>query len=73
MKPIDFCFSIGSTYSCLTVMRLPVYAREHGIVFNWRPFNVRTILVEKNNFPFANKPVTAAHCGPSSTVLAIGS
>lgn len=61
MKPIDFWFSIGSTYTCLTVMRLPDYAREHGLSFNWRPFNVRTILVEQNNIPFAGKPVKAAY------------
>ncbi|MCC5968746.1 MAG: 2-hydroxychromene-2-carboxylate isomerase [Pararhodobacter sp.] len=61
MKPIDFWFSIGSTYTCLTVMRLPAYARKHGLAFNWRPFNVRTILVEQNNIPFAGKPVKAAY------------
>lgn len=61
MKPIDFWFSIGSTYTFLTVMRLPAYAREHGLTFKWRPFNIRTILVEQNNIPFAGKPVKAAH------------
>lgn len=61
MKPIDFWFSIGSTYTCLSVMRLPAYAREHGLMVNWRPFNVRTILVEQNNIPFAGKPVKAAY------------
>lgn len=61
MKPIDFWFSIGSTYTCLTVMRLQAYASEHGLSFNWRPFNVRTILVEQNNIPFAGKPVKAAY------------
>ena len=61
MKPIDFWFSIGSTYTCLTVMRLHAYAREHDLSFNWRPFNVRAILVEQNNIPFAGKPVKAAY------------
>ena len=61
MKPIDFWFSIGSTYTYLTAMRLPTYAREHGVTFNWRPFNVRTILVEQNNIPFAGKPIKAAY------------
>jgi len=61
MKSIDFWFSIGSTYTCLTVMRLPAYAIEHDLTFNWRPFNVRTILVEQNNIPFAGKPVKAAY------------
>lgn len=61
MKPIDFWFSIGSTYTCLTVMRLPAYAREHGVSFNWRPFNVRSIMIEQKNIPFSHKPVKAAH------------
>lgn len=61
MKPIDFWFSIGSTYTFLTVMRLPAYARAHGLTFRWRPFNIRTILVEQNNIPFAGKPVKAAY------------
>jgi 2-hydroxychromene-2-carboxylate isomerase len=61
MKPIDFWFSIGSTYTYLSVMRLPAYAREQRLPFNWRPFNVRTILVEQDNIPFASKPVKAAY------------
>lgn len=61
MKHIDFWFSIGSTYTYLTVMRLPDYGKEIGLNFNWRPFNVRTILVEQNNIPFAGKPVKAAY------------
>lgn len=61
MKPIDFWFSIGSTYTFLTVMRLPAYASEHGLTVDWRPFNVRAILVEQNNIPFAGKPVKAAY------------
>ena len=61
MKPIDFWFSIGSTYTCLTVLRLSAYAATHGVTVTWRPFNVRTILLEQNNIPFANKPVKAAY------------
>lgn len=61
MKPIGFFFSIGSTYTFLTVMRLPAFARTHDVTINWRPFNVRTILVEQNNIPFAGKPVKAAY------------
>jgi 2-hydroxychromene-2-carboxylate isomerase len=61
MKPINFWFSIGSTYTCLTVLRLPAYAREHGLTFNWRPFNVRSLMREQNNIPFAGKPVKTAY------------
>jgi len=58
---IDFWFSIGSTYSYLTVMRLAEVAAATGIDFVWRPFNVRAIMIAQNNIPFANKPVKAAY------------
>jgi len=61
MKPIDFWYSIGSTYSYLTVMRLPEYAAQQGVVFNWRPFDVRAIMTEQNNIPFAHKPAKSSH------------
>lgn len=61
MKPIDFWYSIGSTYTYLTVMRLPEYAKANDIAFNWRPFNVRDIMVEQNNIPFKDKPVKSAY------------
>lgn len=57
MKPIQFWFSIGSTYSYLTVMRLDTVAQETGTVFEYRPFSVRAIMREMNNIPFAEKPV----------------
>ena len=61
MTKIDFWFSIGSTYSYLTVMRLEAVARTSGIVFRWRPFNVRRIMLEQNNIPFKDKPVKTAY------------
>ena len=54
---IDFWFSIGRTYSYLTVSRLEEVSPTEGIHFNWRPFNVRAIMREQNNVPFATKPV----------------
>jgi 2-hydroxychromene-2-carboxylate isomerase len=61
MKAIDFWFSIGSTYSYLTVMRLQDYAAASGVPFEWRPFNVRAIMIEQDNVPFAKKPIKAAY------------
>ncbi len=61
MNSIDFWFSIGSTYTYLTVMRLPSVEASSGVPFVWRPFNVRTIMVEQNNIPFAKKPVKLAY------------
>ncbi|WP_299789400.1 2-hydroxychromene-2-carboxylate isomerase [uncultured Marivita sp.] len=61
MQAIDFWYSIGSTYSYLTVMRLDDYCEAEGISVNWRPFNVRAIMVEQNNVPFKDKPVKTAY------------
>lgn len=61
MSTIDFWFSIGSTYSYLSVMRIERVTAETGIHFAWRPFNVRSIMMAQNNIPFANKPVKAAY------------
>lgn len=58
---IDFWYSIGSTYSYLSVMRLADVARRTGVSFRWRPFNVRHIMVLQNNIPFRDKPVKAAY------------
>lgn len=54
---IDFWVSIGSTYSYLTVMRIDEVARANSINFRWRPFSVRSIMIEQNNVPFRGKPV----------------
>jgi 2-hydroxychromene-2-carboxylate isomerase len=59
MAGIDFWFSIGSTYSYLSVMRLQRVSAETGVAFRWRPFNVRAIMREMENIPFANKPIKA--------------
>ncbi|RYH12079.1 2-hydroxychromene-2-carboxylate isomerase [Tropicimonas sp. IMCC6043] len=61
MTQIDFWYSIGSTYSYLTVMRLADIERESGVTFRWRPFNVRHIMTEQNNIPFKGKPVKTAY------------
>lgn len=58
---IDFWFSIGSTYSYLSVMRLGDVSKETGIGFTWRPFNVRAIMKDMNNIPFTGKPVKAQY------------
>lgn len=58
---VDFWFSIGSTYSYLTVMRLAEVETTSGVRFRWRPFNVRHVMVEQNNIPFKDKPVKTAY------------
>jgi len=61
MAKIDFWYSIGSTYSYLTVMRLPEVERACGVEIRWRPFNVRHVMIEQNNIPFKDKPVKTAY------------
>ena len=58
---IDFWVSIGSTYSYLSVMRLGDVAKKTGLTFRWRPFSVRSIMLEQNNIPFRGKPVKMAY------------
>jgi len=58
---IDFWFFIGSTYSYLSVRRIDRVARDEGVAFRWRPFNVRAIMIEQNNIPFRDKPVKSAY------------
>ena len=61
MQSIDFWYSIGSTYSYLSVMRLADVARATGVAFRWRPFNVRHVMTLQNNIPFRDKPVKTAY------------
>jgi len=52
VKDIDFYFSIGSTYTYLSVTRIIDVEKKHQIRFNWKPFSVRAIMKEMNNIPF---------------------
>ena len=52
MKNIDFYFSIGSTYTYLSVTRINDVEKQYGVKFNWKPFSVRAIMKEMNNIPF---------------------
>ncbi|MEO1108422.1 MAG: DsbA family protein [Pseudomonadota bacterium] len=61
MPEIDFWYSIGSTYSFLTVMRLEDWCAETDATVHWRPFNVRTVMTAQQNAPFAGKPEKTAY------------
>ena len=52
MKNIDFWFSIGSTYTYLTVSRINELSKQEGLLFNWYPFSVRKIMMDMDNIPF---------------------
>ena len=52
MTNIDFFFSIGSTYTYLSVTRILEVEKKNQAKFNWKPFSVRAIMKEMNNIPF---------------------
>ena len=52
MNNIDFFFSIGSTYTYLSVTRILEIEKKEQVKFNWKPFSVRAIMKEMNNIPF---------------------
>jgi len=58
---IDFWFTMGSTYSFLSVMRLAEVERSSGLSFRWRPFHLLIILQEMKHVPFADKPAKSAY------------
>jgi 2-hydroxychromene-2-carboxylate isomerase len=55
-EPIDFWFSVGSLYTFLAVMRMDRFEDTLDVEFRWRPFSVRTLMIEMDNIP-AKKPV----------------
>ena len=60
-KQLDFFLFLGSTYTYLAVNRAEALAAQAGIALRWRPFSVRSIMIEQNNRPFVGKPVKLAY------------
>ena len=58
---IDFWFTMGSTYSYLSVSRVADVERSTGMTFRWRPFHLLIILQEMKHIPFADKPTKSAY------------
>ena len=52
MKNIEFWFSIGSTYTYLSVTRILDVEENFQVKFIWKPFSVRKIMKEMDNVPF---------------------
>ena len=61
IAPIQFWFSIASTYTYLSVSRMADVIQRTGIEVHYKPFNVRSIMIEQNNIPFRTKPVKLAY------------
>ncbi len=60
-QPITFWYSLGSTYTYLSAMRIEALARQHDVPITWRVFNVRRIMLEMENRFLAGKPEKYAH------------
>ena len=60
-RELDFWFYIGSTYSYLSIEGADAAAAREGFALRWRPFSVRSIMLEQNNRPFVGKPVKLAY------------
>ena len=58
---IDFWFTMGSTYSYLSVMRLGELEQSSGVQFRRQPFHLLIILQEMKHVPFADKPAKLAY------------
>jgi 2-hydroxychromene-2-carboxylate isomerase len=59
-EAIDCWITLGSTYSYLTVMRLPEITNRSGVSVRFRPFHLGMLFKEMGYFPFpANSPKTA--------------
>ena len=52
MSEIDFWFSIGSTYTYLSVNRISEIAKKENLSIIWKPFSVRKIMMDMDNIPF---------------------
>ena len=49
---LEFWFSVGSTYTALTVMRMNEIERLHNITLRLMPFSVRRVMLDMDNVPF---------------------
>jgi 2-hydroxychromene-2-carboxylate isomerase len=55
MKELDFFYFFGSGYAYLSVMRIEDLAAAAGVSVRWRPFSVRTLMIEEGNI-IRNQP-----------------
>ena len=59
----EFWIGYGSTYSYLSTMRIERIAEGAGLMVDWKPFNIRAMMVEKGlpAGPFVPRPEKLAH------------
>jgi len=62
-RAIEFWIGYGSTYSYLSAMRIEKLAQASGVTVEWKPFNIRALMVEKGlpAGPFMPRPEKLAY------------
>jgi 2-hydroxychromene-2-carboxylate isomerase len=62
-RNLEFWIGYGSTYSYLSVMRIGQAVAGKGITVDWKPFNIRTLMIEKGlpTGPFTPRPEKLAY------------
>jgi 2-hydroxychromene-2-carboxylate isomerase len=60
-RRLDCYIFVGSTYSFLTAHRAAAFAAAHGVVLDWKPFSLRTLLREQDSTPFLGRPAKTAY------------
>lgn len=60
---IEFWIGYGSTYSYLSTMRIERIAEAAGLSVDWKPFNIRALMIEKGlpAGPFVPRPEKLAY------------
>ena len=63
IRTLEFWIGYGSTYSYLSVMRIDTAVAGTGIQIAWKPFNIRTLMIEKGlpTGPFTPRPDKLAY------------
>ena len=61
--PLEFWVGYGSTYTYLSVMRIEAASARAGVELVWKPFNIRTLMIEKGlpTGPFMPRPEKLAY------------
>ncbi len=57
-KSIDFWFSVGSTYTYLTVTRIRDIIKRNNLNIILRPIHIKSIMLDMDNIPFGPKKPT---------------
>ncbi|WP_310490035.1 DsbA family protein [Chamaesiphon sp. VAR_69_metabat_338] len=61
MVTIDFYYSIGSRYSYLAATQIDALQQVTGTQVEWQPINSVRLMAQRENSPFAGKPISGQY------------